>query len=176
MNLQTNCKNRFHYFQPFSRRIVYLFISCNQKLMRKGQQKDINYREFLKQPLAKRLPTRRFLEIVLIYSPLATNETQDCVARFDAVAQSWLIFQGCISNVRYYTTVHIQVWESDSGLTLWIKEGTSKETLDKKYRRAVRSGRTSKFIKTIKVWRTLQDLPTYTLTYSVVLKSICQFP
>ena len=36
--------------------------------------------------------------------------------------------------------MHIQVWQLDSGLTLWINKGTSKETPDKKLRRAVESG------------------------------------
>ena len=54
-----------------------------------------------------------------------------------------------ISNVCYYTTMYVQVWQPDSSLTLWIKEGAFKETPDKKRRRAVRSGRTSKFVKTI---------------------------
>ena len=40
----------------------------------------------------------------------------------------------------YHTIVHIQVWQLDSGLTLSINKGTSKETPDKKLRRAVKSG------------------------------------
>ena len=67
-----------------------------------------------------------FLESVLIYSPRAVNENQDCSVRFDVAAENWSIFRGRTSNVRYYTTVYVQVWQSDSGLTLWTKEGTSK--------------------------------------------------
>ena len=45
-----------------------------------------------------------------------------------------------------------------------MKEGTSKETLDEKRRRAVRAGRTCKFIKTKYLGSTLQDGPhTYLL-------------
>ena len=40
----------------------------------------------------------------------------------------------------YHTIVHIQVWQLDSGLTLWINKGTSKEAPDKKLRRVVKSG------------------------------------
>ena len=40
----------------------------------------------------------------------------------------------------YHTIVHMQVWQLDSGRTLWINKGTSKETPDKKLRMAVKSG------------------------------------
>ena len=73
----------------------------------------------------------------------------DSMLRFNVAAQSWSIFQGCISNVHYYTTVYVQIWQPNSGLTLWIKEGTTKETsVLKKRRRTVRSGRTPNFTET----------------------------
>ena len=56
----------------------------------------------------------------------------------------------------YYTTVCVQVWQPDSGLALGIIEGNPKEMPDMKSRRAVRCGRTSKFIETT---GTLQDGP-----------------
>ena len=75
-------------------------------------------RNFLNSTQPKDHSLRDFLETVLIYSPWATNESQNCGARFDVVAQSWSIFQGCIRNIFYYTAVYVHIWQPDSGLTL----------------------------------------------------------
>ena len=61
----------------------------------------------------------------------------------------------------------IAAWTGLATPQLWIKQVTSKQTLDKKFRKSVRSGRTSEFIKAKYLGRMLQDGPhTCLLWYS----------
>ena len=63
-----------------------------------------------------------------------------------------------LMSVLHYSV--LQVWHPDSCLTLWIKEGTSKEMPDKKRKRAIRSGCTLKSLKTTGCKMGLSHLPT----------------